>query len=55
MHKVVLLTDRPEDCETPISCLKIPFPECEILAQPKHKLARGEKYSIKIRVSDGTS
>ena len=35
MHKVVLLTDRPEECETLISCLKILFPECEVLVQPK--------------------
>ena len=33
--KVVLLTDRPEECETPIPYLKIPFPECEIRIQPK--------------------
>jgi hypothetical protein len=55
MHKVVLLTDRPEECETLISCLKILFPECEVLAQPKYKLTRGEKYAIKIQVSAGTS
>jgi len=35
MHKVVLLTDRPEECETLISCLKILFPECEIQVQAK--------------------
>ena len=55
MHKVVLLTDRPEHCESPISCLKIRFPEYEGLAQPKYKLVRGEKYAIKIQVSAGTS
>jgi len=35
MNKVVLLTDRPEECETLISCLKILFPECEVQVQPK--------------------
>jgi len=35
MTKVVLLTDRPEECETLISCLKILFPECEVQVQPK--------------------
>jgi len=35
MHKVVLLTDRPEESETLISCLKILFPECEVQVQPK--------------------
>jgi hypothetical protein len=35
MDKIVLLTDRPEECETLISCLKILFPECEIQVQPK--------------------
>ena len=33
MNKVVLLTDRPEECETLISCLKILFPECEVQVQ----------------------
>jgi hypothetical protein len=36
MNKVVLLTDRPEECETLISCLKILFPECEVQVQPNH-------------------
>ena len=36
MDKIVFLTDRPEECESLISCLKILFPECEILVQPKH-------------------
>jgi hypothetical protein len=42
MHKVVLLTDRPEECETQISCLKILFPECEVEVRPKqaNKLRR---------------
>ena len=35
MNKVVLLKDRPEECETLISCLKILFPECEVQVQPK--------------------
>ena len=35
MHKVVIFTDRPEEYETLISCLKILFPECEIQVQPK--------------------
>ncbi|MCK4792781.1 MAG: hypothetical protein KAV87_54130 [Desulfobacteraceae bacterium] len=35
MDKVILLTDRPEECETLISCIKILFPECEIQVQPK--------------------
>jgi len=34
MHKVVIFTDRPEGCETLISCLKILFPECEVQVQP---------------------
>ena len=34
--EVVFLTDRPEECETLISCLKILFPECKIQIQPKH-------------------
>jgi hypothetical protein len=36
MHDVVIFTDRPEECETLISCLKILFPECEVQVQPKH-------------------
>jgi hypothetical protein len=35
MNKIVLLTDRPEECETLISCLKILFPECDIQVQSK--------------------
>ena len=35
MDKVVLFTNRPEECETLISCLKILFPECEVQVQPK--------------------
>jgi hypothetical protein len=34
MHKVVIFTHRPEECETLISCLKILFPECEVQVQP---------------------
>jgi hypothetical protein len=35
MHKVVIFTDRPEECEILLACLKILFPECEIQVQPK--------------------
>jgi hypothetical protein len=35
MDKVVLLTDRLEECEPLISCLKLLFPGCEVQAQPK--------------------
>jgi hypothetical protein len=35
MDKVILLTNRPEECEPLISCLKVMFPECEIQVQPK--------------------
>ena len=35
MHKVVIFTDRPEECEILISYLKILFPECEVQVQPK--------------------
>jgi len=35
MNQVILLTDRPEEYETLISCLKILFPECEVHVQPK--------------------
>jgi hypothetical protein len=35
MNTVVLLTDRPEECETLISCLKTLFPECDIQVQSK--------------------
>ncbi len=35
MDKIVFITDRPEECESLISCLKILFPECEIQIQPK--------------------
>jgi len=42
MHKVVIFTDRPDECETLISCLKILFPECEVEVRPKqaNKLQR---------------
>jgi hypothetical protein len=30
MHKVVIFTDCPEECETPLSCLKLLFPEFEV-------------------------
>ena len=35
MHKVVIFTDRPEECETLISWPKKLFPECEVQVQPK--------------------
>jgi hypothetical protein len=35
MNKVILLTDRLEECEPLISCLKLLFPECDIQVQPK--------------------
>jgi hypothetical protein len=35
MDKVVLLTNRIEECEPLISCLRLLFPECEIQVQPK--------------------
>ena len=35
MDKVILLTDRPEECDPLISCLKLLFPECEVQVQPK--------------------
>jgi len=35
MDKVVFLTDRPEECDPLISCLKLLFPECEVQVQPK--------------------
>jgi hypothetical protein len=35
MDKIVLLTDRLEECEPLISCLRLLFPECEIQVQPK--------------------
>ena len=35
MDKVILLTNRPEECEPLISCLKLLFPECKIRVQPK--------------------
>jgi hypothetical protein len=36
MNNVVLLTDRPEECDTLISCIKTLFPECDVQVQPKH-------------------
>ena len=35
MDKVILLTDRPEECNPLISCLKLLFPECKIQVQQK--------------------
>ena len=35
MDKVILLTNRPEECDPLVSCLKLLFPECEIQVQPK--------------------
>ena len=36
MNKIVLLTNRLEECEPLISCLKLLFPECEIQIKPNH-------------------
>ena len=35
MHKVVIFTDHPEECEILILSLEILFPECEVQVQPK--------------------
>lgn len=35
MDKVILLTNRPEECDSLISCIKSLFPECKIKVQPK--------------------
>ena len=35
MDKIVLLTDRLEERDPLISCLRLLFPECEIQVQPK--------------------
>ena len=35
MDKVILLTDRTEECNPLISCLKLLFPECKIQVQQK--------------------
>ena len=50
MNKVVLLTDRPEECETLISCLKILFPECEVQVQPK-QAAKLQRTSLALKPS----
>ncbi|MBW2014447.1 MAG: hypothetical protein JRI69_11785 [Deltaproteobacteria bacterium] len=50
MDKVVLLTDRPEECETLISYIKILFPECEVQVQPK-QAAKLQRTSLALEAS----
>ena len=50
MNKVVLLTDRPKECETLISCLKTLFPECDIQVQPK-QAAKSQRTSLVLEPS----
>ena len=50
MDKVVLLTDRFEECDPLISCLKLLFPECEIQIQPK-QAAKFERTSLTLEPS----
>ena len=52
MHKVVLLTDRPEECETLIPCLKTLFPECDI--QVQSKVGSGSTFSVKLPLLQGS-
>ena len=50
MDKVILLTDRFEECDPLISCLKLLFPECEIQVQVKQ--AKGlERSSLALNPS----
>jgi hypothetical protein len=51
MNKVVLLTDRLEECETLISYLKILFPECEVQVQPK-QAAKLQRTSLALEPSN---
>ncbi len=51
MNKVVLLTDRLEECETLISYLKILFPECEVQIQPK-QAAKLQRTSLALEPSN---
>jgi len=50
MDKVVFLTDRPEECDPLISCLKLLFPECEVQVQPK-QVAGLERASLALEPS----
>jgi hypothetical protein len=50
MNQVVLLTDRSEECETLISCLKILFPECEVQVQP-NQAAKLQRTSLALEPS----
>jgi len=50
MDKVILLTNRPEECEPLISCLKLLFPECKIQVQPK-KVAELQRTSLGLELS----
>jgi hypothetical protein len=50
MDKVILLTNRPEECEPLISCLKLLFPECKIRVQPK-KAAELKRTSLGLKLS----
>jgi len=50
MNKVVLLTDRFEECDPLISCLKLLFPECEIQIQPK-QATKFERTSLTLEPS----
>jgi hypothetical protein len=50
MHKVVLLTDRPQECGTLISSLRKLFPECEVLVQPKQAI-KLQHTSLDLKIS----
>ena len=50
MDKVVFLTDRPEECDPLISCLKLLFPECEVQVQPK-QAAELKRTSLDLELS----
>ncbi len=50
MDKVVFLTDRPEECDPLISCLKLLFPECEVQVQPK-QAAELQRTSLDLELS----
>ena len=50
MDKVVFLTDRPEECDPLISCLKLLFPECKIQVQPK-QAAELQRESLGLELS----
>ena len=50
MDKVILLTDRPEECNPLISCLKLLFPKCKIQVQPK-KTVELQRTSLGLELS----